>query len=59
MTKLIVRVVFGGTKQDYAISGASADSVMKKLRKMREVRAASCFVFYNRKTGKMVDSRMN
>ena len=59
MTKLITQAVFNGTKQNYAISGMNADQIMRKARKMRELRNASCFLFFNRKTGKMVDVRMN
>ena len=59
MTKLITQAVFNGTKQNYAIAGLNADQIMRKARRMKELRNASVFLFFNRKTGKMVDVRMN
>lgn len=59
MTKLITQAVFNGTKQNYSISGSSVDKLMLKIRRKRELQNASVFLFFNRKTGKMVDVRMN
>lgn len=59
MTKYITQAVFNGTKQDYAIAGASINRIMLKVHRKRELRNASVFLFFSRKTGKMVDVRMN
>lgn len=59
MTKYITQAVYNGTKQDYAISGRDVNSIMKTARRMKALREASCFIFFSRKTGKMVDVRMN
>jgi hypothetical protein len=58
-TRYITQAVYNGTKQNYAISGMSVDDVMKKARKIRELRNATVFLFINRKSGKMVDARFN
>lgn len=59
MSKYITQAVYNGTKQDYAISGNSVDSVMKKVRKIKPLRNAALFIFYDRKTMVLVDARMN
>lgn len=59
MSKYITQAVYGGTKQNYAVNGSTVDSIMLRLRKRKEFRNASCFLFFSRKTGKMVDVRMN
>lgn len=59
MTKLITQAVFNGTKQNLAIAGANANAVMTKIRKKKELRTASCFIFFDLKTGLMKDVRMN
>lgn len=59
MSKLITHAIYNGTKLELAVAGANVDSVMLKLRKKRELRNASAFLFFNRKTGKLVDSRIN
>ena len=58
-TRYITQAVYNGTKQDYAISGGSVDKIMLKVRKKRELRNATVFIFFLRKTGKMVDARFN
>jgi predicted esterase YcpF (UPF0227 family) len=59
MTQYITQAVYNGTKQNYAISGKSVDSLMKRIRQMKELRNATCFLFLSRRTGKLVDVRMN
>lgn len=59
MTQYITQAVFNGTKQNYAVSGKTVDEVMKKLCCKKDLRPAFCFLFFSRKTGKMVDVRMN
>ena len=59
MTRFITQAVFNGTKQNYAISGATVDSIMKAIRRKKELRNATCFLFFSRKTATMVDVRMN
>ncbi len=59
MTRLITQAVYNGTKQNYAIAGMNVDAIMLKARKMRALRNASIFMFFDRKTGKLVDVRWN
>lgn len=59
MTKYITEAVFNGTKLRLAVPGSSVDNVMKHLRKDKTVKNASVFVFYSRKTGKLINARMN
>jgi len=59
MTKYITQVVYNGTKQNYAISGGSIDKIMLKVRRKKELRNATVFVFFLCKTGKLVDARFN
>lgn len=59
MTQYITKAVFNGTSIEYAIPGKDVDSVMLKIRKHRELRNASVFLFFNRKTGKLVTARVN
>ncbi len=59
MTKYNTTAVFNGTKVNVAISGGSVNEVFRKIRKMRELREASVFLFKSRKTGNLVDVRMN
>lgn len=58
-TRLVTKAVFMGTTMSLRIPGNDVDTVMKRLRKMQEVRNAIYFYFYNRKSGKMVDARVN
>lgn len=59
MTQFITTAVYHGTKQNYAIVGKDIDSVMKRIRRMKELRNATCFLFYSRKTNNLVQVRMN
>lgn len=59
MTKYITQAVYNGTKQNYAISGRDVDSILKAARKRKELREATCFLFYSRRTGNLIDVRMN
>lgn len=59
MSRFITRAVYNGTKQDYNVAGKSIDAVMLRVRKIKELRNASVFLFINRKTGKIVDARVN
>ena len=58
-TRFVVQAVFSGTSLRLAVPGKSVDSIMSKLRKKKEVRNATCFLFYNRSTEKLADVRMN
>lgn len=60
-SKFITQAIANGTKVTLNIPGASVDKVMVKLRrnKLRCVRECSVFMFYSRKTGSLVDSRIN
>lgn len=59
MTQFITRAIYNGTKQDYAIRGKSVDAVMLRIRKIKELRTATAFIFISRKTGRMIDARVN
>lgn len=59
MSKYIVHAVFNGTKLILPVSAMNVDAAMIKLRKKRNLRNCSAFIFYNRATTKMVDARMN
>lgn len=59
MTRLITTAIYNGTKQSYAISGMTVDKCMAKISKMRNLRNVSVFMFYSRKTGKLVDVRFS
>lgn len=59
MTQYITRAVFNGTGIELAVPGKNIDSIMLKLRKKRELRNASVFLFISRKTAKIVDARVN
>lgn len=59
MTQYITQAVYNGTKQNYAISGRTVESVMRSIRRKKELRNATVFLFFSRKTGKLTDVRMN
>jgi len=59
MTKYITQAVYNGTKQNYAIAGSSVDNIMLKVRKKRELRNATVFIFFHRKTGALITARFN
>ena len=59
MTKYITRAIFNGTKLDLSVSGRDVNAIMSRLRRKRELRNASVFLFISRRTGKIVDSRFN
>lgn len=59
MTRLITQAVFNGTKQNFAFSGMSVDKCYQKAIKDKVARKATVFLFFNRKTGKMIDVRFN
>lgn len=58
-TRFITSAVYNGTHQNYAIHGKSVDDIMIRIRKHKHLRTASVFMFYSRKTGKLVDVRGN
>jgi hypothetical protein len=61
MSRFITQAVFNGTQIQLRLPGNSIDDVMLKARKhkLRCVRNCKVFMFYNRKTGKLVDMRFN
>lgn len=59
MSKFKTVAVFNGTKLPLAVSGNSVDRVMERIRKRKDCRNASVFMFYSRKTNNLVDVRFN
>lgn len=59
MTQYITKAVFNGTSIDYCLPGKTVDDVMLKVRKKRELRNASVFLFFSRKSGLLVAARVN
>jgi len=58
-SRFVVVAVFNGTKCKMSIPGNSIDKVMLRLRKDKTARNASAFLFFNRRTGNLVESRVN
>jgi protein tyrosine phosphatase len=61
MAKFLTHVISNGTKVAMNVPGNTVDNIMKKLRRNRLqcVRNADIYLFYNKKTGILVDSRFN
>jgi hypothetical protein len=59
MTRFITHAVFNGTALKLAVPGKDIDAVMLRLRRKKELRAASVFMFYSRKTDKLIEVRGN
>lgn len=61
MSRFIIKAVCNGVEIPLRIPGNSIDKLVPKLRrhKLRSVRECKVFMFYSRKTGKLVDMRIN